>query len=120
MAGFLTDEWIAKLASAAEAVTVPPEVRLTVQQVVLDGSHEVVYALLLADGAVTVRVGRVDRPDVTLTQDRATAEQIRAGTLSAQVAFLDGRLRLSGDAEVLRLAGPSLAALDDVFALSRA
>jgi putative sterol carrier protein len=116
----LTDDWLTELASAAEGVAVPPEVRLTVQQVVLDGAREVVYALVLGDGAMSVRAGRVDAPDVTLTQDRATAEQIRAGTLSAQVAFLDGRLRLSGDAAALRQAGAPLATLDDALALSRA
>lgn len=120
MAGFLTDEWFAELEQAARAATVPVDLSLVVQQVVTDGDREVTYSLELAQGSLTVRRGRAPEPDVTFTQDLATAVAVHEGALSAQTAFLDGRLRLSGDVGALLTAAPALAALDDVFARCRA
>ncbi len=122
MAGFLTDQWIAALDAAARTVTVPPDVRLVVQQIVPDGAdgHEVAYVLELAAGAMTVRPGRSVDPDVTFTQDRATAWAIHCGELSAQAAFMDGRLRLGGDLRAVIDRADELAAIDDVFASVRA
>lgn len=120
MAGFLTDEWFADLEQAAGAVVVPADLSLAVQQVVTDGAGEVAYSLELSGGALTLRRGRAWAADVTFTQDRATATAVHEGRLSAQAAFLDGRLRLTGDVAVLRAAAPALAELDDVFARCRA
>ena len=120
VAGFLTDDWFADLERAAGTAAVPAELALVVQQVITDGSHEVAYALELAEGSVHVRRGRTAAPDVTFTQDRATATAVHDGELSAQAAFLDGRLRLSGDVAALLAAAPALATLDDVFARCRA
>ena len=93
-----------------------------VQQVVPDGpeGHEVAYALVLDDGRVRVERGRVDDPDLTFTQDRATAEAIHRGELSAQAAFMQGRLRLGGDLRAVIDRAGELAAIDDVFAGARA
>ena len=88
------------------------------QQVVPDGpdGHEFAYVVEAADGRLSVHAGRAEHPDVTFTQDRATALAIHRGELSAQAAFMEGRLRLGGDLrDVIRRAG-ALAALDDVFA----
>lgn len=120
MAGFLTDDWFADLEQAAGAVALPDDLALVVQQVITDASGEVAYSLELADGSLRVRRGRAAAPDVTFTQDRATATAIHEGELSAQAAFLDGRLRLSGGVGALLTAAPALAALDDVLARCRA
>jgi len=120
VAGFLTDDWLDDLAAAAADVRVPPEVRLLVQQVVAHDGREVTYALEAGGGALAVRRGRVEDPDITLFQDAETARAIHDGRLSAQTAFLDGRLRLSGDVAALLAAAPVLADLADVFASARA
>lgn len=122
MAGFLTPVWLDELDAAARRASIPSDLRLTVQQVIPDGpdGQELTYVVEAADGALSVRPGRADRPDVTFTQDRATALAIHRGELSAQAAFMEGRLRLGGDLrDVIRRAG-ALAALDDVFAHARA
>ena len=92
------------------------------QQVVPDGpdGREVAYALVVDDGRVRVERGRVDDPDLTFTQDRATAEAIHRGELSAQAAFMQGRLRLGGDLRAVIDRAGELAAIDDVFASARA
>lgn len=117
MAEFLSDAWLAELATAARQVTVAPEVRAVIQQVVLTGrGREVAFAVRIADGEVTVEPGRAADPDVSFTQDRATAEAIARGELSAQVAFLAGRVRLGGDPQRLVGAVRELSAVSDLFA----
>jgi predicted lipid carrier protein YhbT len=93
-----------------------------IQQIVPDGPDgaEVAWVVTAADGAITVRRGRVDEPDITFTQDRATAEAIHRGELSAQTAFIEGRLRLGGDLRAVIERGTSLAAIDDIFRAARA
>jgi putative sterol carrier protein len=120
VAGFLSEAWIDDLAGAASAAALPPDLDLVIQQVVTVDDGDVEYVIEAHDGALSIRAGRAATPDVTFTQDRATAVAIARGELSAQRAFLDGRLTLRGDLQraLPHLAG--LAALDDVFASTRA
>ncbi len=122
MAGFLTDRWFDELGAAAREAELPPELRLVVQQVIPDGPDgvEVAYAVEVAGGTMAVRRGRFDHADVTFTQDLATARAIHRGELSAQAAFMDGRLRLGGDLRAVIERAGDLAAIDDVFATVRA
>jgi len=122
VAPFLTDQWFDDLEVAARGASITPDVRLVIQQIIpgdVDGD-EVAYVMTAADGAITVRRGRADAPDITFTQDRATAEAIHRGELSAQTAFIEGRLRLGGDLRAVIERAGSLVALDDVFAAARA
>ena len=121
MTAFLTDEWLDELGAAADAAVLPAMPRLALQQVVPDGPDgEVAYALVVEDGRLHVHRGRVDRPDLVFTQDRATAEAIHRGELSAQAAFMQGRLRLGGDLRSVIDRAADLASIDDVFARVRA
>ena len=122
MAEFLTDQWFDDLEAAARGSRVDADLRLVIQQVVPDGPEgvEITYVVTVADGAITVRRGRADAPDITFTQDRATAEAIHRGELSAQTAFIEGRLRLGGDLRAVIGRSGALAAIDDVFAAARA
>jgi putative sterol carrier protein len=117
---FLSDEWIAALDDAGSRTVVPDDLRLVVQQVVTDGHREVAYVLEIANGRMSVRAGRAAAADVSFTQDRATAAAIARGELSAQVAFMDGRLRLGGDLRSVLARAGDLAVLDDAFAATRA
>ncbi len=119
MAEFLSAAWIADLDEAGRRATVPADVALVVQQVVLDGDDEVTYAIRIADGAVRVEPGRAADADVTFTQARSTAEAIARGERSAQSAFLAGDLRVGGDVAQVLEASRALAALEDVFGPAR-
>lgn len=122
MAAFLTDQWFDDLDAAARGTSIPLDVRLVIQQIIPGSAEgdEVAYVLTAADGAITVRRGRVEVPDITFTQDRATAEAIHRGELSAQTAFIEGRLRLGGDLRAVIERAGRLVDLDDVFAAARA
>jgi hypothetical protein len=118
---FLSAAWLSNLQDAARASSVAPDLRLVVQQVVVDtDGREVAYAIRVAEGRVSVDSGRVDDAEVTFTQDRATASEIATGALSAQAAFIDGRLRVGGDLTSLLERARELAAIEDLFAPVRA
>ncbi|MEQ1787900.1 MAG: SCP2 sterol-binding domain-containing protein [Acidimicrobiales bacterium] len=122
MAGFLTDAWFDELDAAGRASSIDGDVRLVIQQIVPDGDdgREVAYVVEATGGTIRVWRGRADAPDITFTQDRVTAEAIHRGELSAQTAFIEGRLRLGGDLRSVIDRASALAAIDDVFAAARA
>jgi hypothetical protein len=116
---FLSDGWIEAMAEAAATASVPSDLRLVVQQVVQSDGTEAAYSVQVADGRVSVVPGRADSPDVTLTKDAATARAIASCALSAQAAFMEGRLRVGGDLRALLDHAAVLAGLDDVFRAAR-
>lgn len=120
MAEHLSDAWFDELAAAAAEASVDPTLSLVVQQVVVDGDREVAWTVRVQDGRIEVARGRVPDADLSLTQDRATAAAIARGELSAQAAFLAGRLRIGGAVHQLTGQAAALAALEDVFADVRA
>jgi hypothetical protein len=106
-----SDEWIAALDEAARGVDGGPE-PLVIQQVV----DEVAWHVVLGPDGVRVHPGRADAADVTFTQDRATAEAVAAGELSAAAALTSGRLTVRGATARLTEHREALAALDEAFA----
>jgi putative sterol carrier protein len=121
VAEFLTDAWVADLDAAAAEVRLPDDLCLVVQQVVLgDRGETSEYAIRIDGGHASVTRGHVDDAHVTFTQDRATAAAIAQGELSAQVAFMAGRLRVGGDVRQVIDRARELQALEDVFGQARA
>ena len=98
----------------------PDDLRLVVQQVVLgDRGEPFAYAIRIEAGRASVTAGPVDDAHVTFTLDRATATSIARGELSAQVAFMSGRLRVGGDVRQVIDRARELQALDDIFGEAR-
>ncbi|HEX6238398.1 MAG TPA: SCP2 sterol-binding domain-containing protein [Acidimicrobiales bacterium] len=93
-------------------------VRLTLEQAVDAGPDggEIRWHIVIDDGSVTLAEGPAQRFDVRFTTSYDTAAQIATGRLSAQRAFVDGRLRIGGDLTVLVAHQRALASLEDVFA----
>lgn len=117
----LTDDWVDSLAAAARDATLDPQLRLVVQQVIeRDRADPLTYVIRLEDGRVTVQRGRAADADITFRQDEGTARAIAEGALSAQAAFMAGRLRVGGDLRAVLQRGADLSALEDVFATVRA
>ena len=74
------------------------------------------WHVTIADGRAALVPGAADHPDLRFTTDYATAAAIAAGTLSAQRAFVEGRLRVGGDLSLLIAHQRAIAAVDDVLA----
>ncbi|MCU1353780.1 MAG: hypothetical protein JWM05_2989 [Acidimicrobiales bacterium] len=120
----LSQAWIRALDEAAQASeplrAATAGLALVVQQVVTAPDGDTAWHLTFDHGDVRVREGRAAAPDLTFTQDRDTAWQITHGELSAQAAFMVGRLRVGGDLGVLLAHQEVFAGLADVFAGVRA
>ncbi len=104
-----SDEWVAAFAERAAGVAVDDAVRIVVQQELADTGAA--WHVVVAGGRAVVTAGRHPAPDVTITEDRTTAAAIAAGQLSAQQAFIDGRLQVRGSLDLLAHAAGALAAL---------
>ncbi len=89
---------------------------IVIEQKVVGDGVDTAWHTRVAEGAMSVIPGPAPESDITLTCDPDTAASIASGRLSAQRAFLDGRLRLDGDVRSLMAARPALDALADVFA----
>ena len=99
--------WIEALDAAARDVEGTEE-RFVIQQVVDDAAWHVV----LGPEGVRVRPGTAQDADVTFTQDRATAEAVASGELSASTALTTGRLTVRGATSKLTDHRHALARLD--------
>jgi hypothetical protein len=125
VAAFLSPAWLAALREAAERAPVPAGVgadgpRVVVQQVVTGGPRGIVeYHVVVDRGVTSVRAGRAPDPTITFTQDRDTAAAVSRGELSAQGAFMTGRIRVRGNLTDLIERQAVLAGLDDMFASVR-
>ena len=119
---YLSGEWIEALDAAARnhdgLRAAARGADLVLQQTITDGER-VTYRIELRDGEVRVRSGPIEAPTVSLSTDRATAASIARGEASAQVAFMNGDLRLGGNMSALLDHHELLAGLDDVFAQVR-
>jgi hypothetical protein len=108
-------EWVAALDVAARALPGSGE-PFVIQQVVTDESGEAAWHVALGPDGVRVHLGRAEAADVTFAQDRATAEAIVGGTLSAAEALTAGRLTVRGATARLTEHREALARLDEALA----
>jgi putative sterol carrier protein len=125
VAHFLSPEWLADLdRAAAESpglTAATADVALVVQQNVIDGPEgDQSWHVTVDHGKVRVEPGPAAQPDVTFTQDHATAVAVGTGQLSAQAAFMLGKLRVGGTVGLLVQHRDAFDGLDDVFAEVRA
>jgi putative sterol carrier protein len=79
----------------------------------------VVYGLSIADGAAEMALGEVTDADLEVTNDYATAVGISTGELNTQMAFMTGKLKVTGDMaklmlnqHVINAFAPALSGLD--------
>lgn len=117
---YLSLDWIEAL---ADAVAIDPSLSalaathsIGVTQVVTDGPDgDVAYHLVVREGVARVGPGPADDEDVRMEQSWDTAVAVATGALNAQSAFIEGRIRLTGDQQALIGAQPVFGALDAVF-----
>jgi putative sterol carrier protein len=66
-------------------------------QVVLTGEGGGEYYMELASGDFKTAKGKADSPNLTITQAVEDWREINAGRLNAQMAFMSGKIKISGD-----------------------
>lgn len=72
-----------------------------VVQFSLSGDQAADYYVTIADGACKVDEGQHESPTATLTMDSSDYLDLISGKLNPQVAFMQGKLKLSGDMGLL-------------------
>ena len=106
MVAYLSDEWMqradAALSGDATLRDATAEAELAIEYTVTGAPGGATrYAVTVDHGDVRLRPGaRPDAP-VSFSLDYDTAVEIASGERSAQAAFMQGRLKLGGDATVL-------------------
>ena len=118
---YLSAEWIASANSALEGLAPSDEVAaigyaITDSPDSPDGPRS--YSIVLGPDSVGVVEG-VESAGVILTMNWDLATSIAQGKASAQRAFLDGEIRLGGDARVLLGNSESMANIDKRLAKLR-
>jgi predicted lipid carrier protein YhbT len=121
---YLSPQWIEAAGDAVAAddglAAALTGVTLTVEQVVEDVGGPVTWHVAIEDGKVALAAGPAAQADLRFTTDRETAAGIASGALSAQRAFVEGRLRVGGDLSRLVAHQRAIAAVDDALAPVRA
>lgn len=100
---FLSEEWTQQATDSlnnhdgfASAVA---DISLGLQFKVTDTpeSGDVDYYLKIGEGLAALKLGEMDDPDVSVTNDYTTASAISKGELNMQSAFMTGKLKVSGN-----------------------
>ena len=121
MPEFLTDEWVDWLDSALSECRVDSAASLVLEyRVSGDDGSVCCWHVRIASGRVSAATGPAGEahglPLLALASDRETARAIAVGGGSAQRAFAQGRLHLSGDPRLLLAARPALEAVGAALA----
>lgn len=102
MSKFLTADWAQEVTDALNQHegfnNAIGSSELKFQFVTEDGPDgEIDYYLSAANGSATMALGEIDSPDVTVKQSYDTATAISKGEMSAQTAFMTGKVKVSGN-----------------------
>ncbi|HVE92733.1 MAG TPA: SCP2 sterol-binding domain-containing protein [Actinomycetota bacterium] len=103
MAKYLSDEWATAareaLNSSDSFKNASKGVDLTIEQVITGApeSGEARYWIEIKDSSVDGGTGSASNPDVTISQSYETAVAINKQELNAQAAFMQGKLRVTGN-----------------------
>jgi putative sterol carrier protein len=121
---YLSDEWMTEAAAALAAAPAPADgdaeaVVLQYDVTAAPGGKRS-YALRFDGTGIQLDPGAHKDVSASFTLDYDVAAQIAQGQLSAQAAFMQGRLKLGGDVMVLVRQHALLDGLDDALAELRA
>ncbi len=124
MSQFLSEQFMTEATAALNADPAFTgsigNVDLAIQFTVTDAPDgPVVYGLSIADGNAALATGELAGADLEVTNDYETAVGISKGELNTQMAFMTGKLKVSGDMaklmlnqNVINAFAPALSGLD--------
>jgi putative sterol carrier protein len=99
---FLSQEWAETMTSALNSSddfkSAATGKSAKLQQVVTDvDGGEVKYYFVLDNGTANVSLGEIEGAEATVTQNYDTAAGLQKGEVNAQQAFMQGKLKVSGN-----------------------
>lgn len=99
MAKYLTQEWLDLQTQLAQAFPERPGATARMQYVVTGGPEgDVRYYTVIEDGAIVENhLGTDDRAEFTLTSTYEDSVKILKGELDANAAFMQGRMKVTGN-----------------------
>ena len=99
MSKWLSQEWLDETRKLAESQPERPGASARMQYVVTGGPDgEVKYYWVLENGKLLEsNLGEMPDPEVTLTQTYEDAMKIQKGELDANAAFMQGRIKVTGN-----------------------
>jgi putative sterol carrier protein len=99
MSKWLTQEWLDETRKMAEGQPERPGASATMQYVVTGGPDgDVQYYWILENGKLKEsKLGTLPDAEVTLTQTYEDAMKIQKGELDANAAFMQGRVKVTGN-----------------------
>ncbi|HZQ27949.1 MAG TPA: SCP2 sterol-binding domain-containing protein [Acidimicrobiales bacterium] len=99
MAKWLSQEWLDETKKMAETQPERPGASARMQYVVTGGPDgDIKYYWVLENGKILEsELGEMSDPEVTLTQSYEDAMKIQKGELDANAAFMQGRVKVTGN-----------------------
>jgi putative sterol carrier protein len=99
MPKWLSQEWLDESKKLAEGQPERPGASARMQYVITGGPDgDVKYYWVLENGKLLEsQVGEMPDPEVTLTQSYEDAKKIQLGELDANAAFMQGRVKVTGN-----------------------
>ena len=99
MSKWLTQEWLDESTRLAATQPVRPGVSARLQYVVTGGpGGDVEYYWIIVDGQlVENKLGALADSEVTLTESYEDAKRMQQGELDANAAFMQGRVKVTGN-----------------------
>ena len=100
MAQYLTQEWMDEFVKLAADQPERPGVDVKIQYVTTDAptGETVNYYWIVEDGRITESVlGEIGDPDFTMTISYDDAAAVQRGELDANAAFMQGKMKVSGN-----------------------
>jgi putative sterol carrier protein len=99
MPKYLSQEWLDESRALAVDQPVRPGATARIQYLTTGGPDgDVKYYWVLEDGKLLeTKVGELDDPDFTLTMSYEDAVKVQQGDLDPNAAFMQGRMKVSGN-----------------------
>ena len=99
MSQYLSQEWLDETRKLAENQPVRPGATARIQYVTTGAPEgDIKYYWVLEDGKILdSQVGEIDDSDFTLTMTYDDAVKVQKGELDANAAFMQGRMKVSGN-----------------------
>ena len=99
MAKWLSQEWLDESTRLAETQPVRPGASARLQYVVTDGPDgDIEYYWIVSDGKlIENKLGTLEDSEVTMTETYEDAMAMQKGELDANAAFMQGKVKVSGD-----------------------